>query len=121
MAHSAFVDNVIVASVAELLCDRWVMQSGVDVLFHGWISQVSRESKRVDGLIVGTKEGYQKLAAPWVIETDGFGRLVNSQFCRETDRRAAIRAFIVTNSDLDQEIRLEGGVCCAPSGYQTFG
>ncbi|MDF2671439.1 MAG: putative thiazole biosynthetic enzyme, partial [Paenibacillus sp.] len=28
------------ASVAELLFDRWAMEAGIDVMFHGWSSRI---------------------------------------------------------------------------------
>jgi len=61
----------------ELELDRWVAEANVDVMFHGWTRNVTESGGQVDGLVVGTKEGYVRLLAPLVVETDDSGRLID--------------------------------------------
>jgi ribulose 1,5-bisphosphate synthetase/thiazole synthase len=102
--------EVVQGPVAELVCDRWVMEAGVDVLFHGWSSEVIREHGVVRGLIVGTREGYQQLLAPLVIETDDAGRLIDANYKKTPLHGTVFRSLLLQNTSLteDRELELEG-------------
>lgn len=70
------------APAVELELDRWVMDAGVDAMFHGWSRNITESGGRVDGLVVGTREGYTRLLAPLVVETDDSGRLIDADIPR---------------------------------------
>lgn len=89
------------ASVAELLFDRWAMESGVEVLFHGWSSRIVAEDRSVKGLVVGTREGYRLLQAPLLVETDDSGRLIDEDYRKSPLPRSIHRAIYLRHAETD--------------------
>lgn len=89
------------SSVAELLFDRWAMEADVDVMFHGWSSEIALRDGAVAGLIAGTREGYRLLNAPLVIETEDHGRLIDEDYNKEALTRRVSRAFYMRNVKID--------------------
>ncbi|TMV45924.1 FAD-dependent oxidoreductase [Paenibacillus mesophilus] len=89
------------ASVAELLFDRWAMEAGVDVVFHGWSSKVVTRDGAVAGLVAGTREGYVLLEASRVIETEEHGRLIDETYAKTALTRGARRVFLLRNAAWD--------------------
>lgn len=96
---SSYRDGAMNASFAELVLDTWILDAGVDVLFHGWVSQLWERDGAVRGLVVGTKEGYQRLDAPVIIETDDIGRLIRPDYDRVSLQPQAFRSFMVCDCE----------------------
>lgn len=106
------------APFAELVFDRWAMEAKVDVMFHGWASCISEDNGHVNGLLVGTREGYQLLKAPLVIETDENGRLIDAVYSKLGLLQPIIRPFLIGNITLGEtkELELSAGnrLCLRP-------
>lgn len=92
--------------VAELVFDRWMMEAGVDVIFQCWPSEVMGEHGAVKGLVAGTREGYQQLRAPLVIETDDAGRLVDADYERLPQAGGVCRSILLRNTLLQEAVEL---------------
>jgi hypothetical protein len=88
------------APAVELELDRWVLEANVDVMFYGWPRNVTASGEHVDGLVVGTREGYVRLLAPLVVETDDFGRLIDSRIPRSTISRPIWRSCLLHDAVL---------------------
>ncbi|MDF2713905.1 MAG: putative FAD-dependent oxidoreductase [Paenibacillus sp.] len=88
------------APAVELELDRWVLDADVDVMFHGWSRNVTESGGRVDGLVVGTREGYMRLLAPLVVETDDSGRLIDAHLPRLAVSRPIWRSCLLHNASL---------------------
>lgn len=112
---SRYRGGVVNAPFAELIFDRWVMDAGVDVLFHGWVSELRDNGGSTVGstvgLVVGTKEGYQRMDAPLIVETDDFGRLIGKEYARTRLRSGAVRSVLVCDceSAVEKEYTLPDG------------
>ncbi|MFC4776602.1 FAD-dependent oxidoreductase [Paenibacillus sp. GCM10023252] len=92
--------NTIYAPYAELLFDRWAAEAGVDLLLHGWSVGLMEQDGLVEGLIAGTREGYQELRAEVVIETGDAARLVQGQpELLEVALSGVRRAVLVTGGE----------------------
>lgn len=79
----------------ELELNRWVLDADVDVMFHGWSRNVTERGGQVDGLVVGTKEGYMRLLASVVVETDDSGRLIDARIPRLAVSRPIWRSCLL--------------------------
>ncbi|TMV48599.1 FAD-dependent oxidoreductase [Paenibacillus mesophilus] len=95
------------APAVELELDRWVLEANVDVMFHGWPQKVTESGEQVDGLVVGTKEGYVRLLAPLVVETDDSGRLIDSSIPRLAVSRPIWRSCLLHDAVLSGNRVLE--------------
>ncbi|MDF2724995.1 MAG: FAD-dependent pyridine nucleotide-disulfide oxidoreductase [Paenibacillus sp.] len=98
------------APYAELALDQWVADAGVDVLFHGWATACHRMDGRTAGLIAGTKEGYVRLQAPLVIETDDHGRLIPAQYERSVEPPCRSRSFLLGGAEPASEASDESAI-----------
>jgi hypothetical protein len=91
------------ASIAELIFDRWVLESCVETLFYGWGAGTLGDRGSVEGMLVGTKEGYRRLLAPIVIETQEAGRLIKPGRSRISQPARASRVFYASGAPLRVE------------------
>jgi hypothetical protein len=103
-------NEVVYGPVAEIVFDRWIIEAGVDVLFQGWSSAVIEEHGCVKGLVAGTREGYQQLLAPLVIETDDMGRLIDTGYKKVPLLGTMCRSIMLQNTPLPEtrELKLGG-------------
>lgn len=99
------------APAVELELDRWVLDADVDVMFHGWSRHVTVSGGQVDGLVVGTREGYMRLLAPLVVETDDSGRLIDARTPRLAVSRPIWRSCLLHDASLSgiRIIKCENG------------
>lgn len=99
------------APAVELELDRWAMDAEIEVLFHGWACRTTEADGRVNGLIAATREGYVRLAAPLVVETEDHGRLVDPMLMRQAPPMRIRRSCLLYNVNLTarKELVLESG------------
>lgn len=57
----------------KYLCDRWMVEEGVDLLYHTFLADVVKDGAAVRGVIVQNKSGRQMIAARQVIDCTGDG------------------------------------------------
>jgi hypothetical protein len=112
--RDGLVRGIIKAPVAEVIFDQWVLEAGVDVLFHGWVTRLCTSDTRVTGLITATKEGYYELQAPRVIETADAGRLVPRELRCDICTFPALQAVVLcgVNMMAGETLRVDVGQPC---------
>lgn len=103
------------APVSELTFDKWLMEAGVDVLLNGWSTKVIEANGVVKGLVVGTREGYRYMLAPIVVETDEYGRLIDSGYEKTPLFPPVIRSMILSQISLAESVHW-----AFPDGRQLF-
>ncbi|HEY0944172.1 MAG TPA: FAD-dependent oxidoreductase [Opitutaceae bacterium] len=61
------------SEMAKVVLDRFVLEAGVTPFFFAQVAGVIRESDRVQGVVLESKEGRQVIAARMVIDSSGDG------------------------------------------------
>jgi len=58
-------------SVYKCAADQWLVDAGVELLFHAWAAAVVRDGARIAALVVETKSGRQAIRANAFIDASG--------------------------------------------------